>query len=181
MNRAAKITAALSASVVAGLVAFAVAPALAGPVETPAAAPASPAPTQTPTAGADVPDGYVYIGRGMSIPAGGPGDCEASAWIYIDSSGEGSAQVEMLGADLVDMGPREFAAGEVHVDEQGRPATYTVAAGDARWAIGDRFCIANGIALDTLNMYPPGHAIQPGDVLRLNADLVTDWVNPYGG
>lgn len=45
--------------------------------------------------------------------------------------------------------------------------------------IGERFCIYNGITLGDLNGYNDGAVIQPGDVLTLNADLVTDWVNPY--
>lgn len=185
MNPAAKVTIGISAAVVAGLVAFAVAPVFIGPVEPAASAPAASAPTHQPTpeadtASADAPADYVDIGRGMSIPAGGPGECEASAWIYLGKEDDGTTVAEMLGADIVDTGAAEFASGEVHLDDQGRPATYTVASGDVASAIGDRFCIANGgSGLEMLNGYPGGDAIQPGDVLTLNADLVTDWVSPY--
>lgn len=188
MHRTAKIAVGLSAAVVAGLVVVAVAPAIGGFVHPPpvdAAAPAveASANTATPTPDADplgAPAGYVDIGHGTSIPAGGPGECEASAYIWIGSDADEPVRVEMVGADLVDTGAREFATGEVQVDDQGRPASYTVAPGDVTSVIGDRFCIYNGMALEMLNGYPGGDAIQPGDVLTLNADLVTDWVNPFG-
>lgn len=75
----------------------------------------------------------------------------------------------------------DLANGEVGLDDQGRPATYAVAPGDVTSVIGDWFCIYNGLALSTLNMYRGADAIQPGDVLTLRADLVTDWVDPYEG
>lgn len=189
MNRAAKVMVGVSAVIVAGLVAVAIAPFVMGPAEPSAASSTASTPTHAPTpkgddasvdtAAAGAPAGYVDIGRGMSIPAGGPGDCEASAWIYLGKEDDGTSVAEMLGADIVDMGAAEFATGEVHLDDQGRPATYTVAAGDVPSAIGDRFCIVNGGGgLEMLNGYPGGDAIQPGDVLTLNADLVTDWVSP---
>ncbi|MGO2747460.1 hypothetical protein [Microbacterium sp.] len=194
MNRSQKVAVVVSALVVAGLVAVA-APAvvsvaaevgtwapLGQPTDAPAATPTiTSAPSSTPAPGehADAPTGYVDVGYGTSIPAGGPGDCESSAYIWIGSVGDEPMHADLTGADLVDMGPREFAIGEVGLDDQGRPATYTVAPGDATYAIGDRFCIYNGLALETLNGYSHGAVIQPGDVLTLNADLVTDWVDPY--
>lgn len=188
MNRAAKVTLGISGVIVVGLVAVAIAPFILGPAEE-RPAPAAATPTHAPTpkddegsvdaAAAGAPAGYVDIGRGMSIPAGGPGECEASAWIYLGREDDGTSVAEMLGADIVDTGAAVFASGEVHLDDQGRPATYTVAAGDVASAIGDRFCIANGGGgLESLNGYAGGDAIQPGDVLTLNADLVTDWVSP---
>lgn len=183
MDRAVRITLGVAALAAAGLTAFVLVFPLMVPVEPSVSLPAASSPTRTPTldpeiAPKDVPSDYVSIGRGMSIPAGGPGDCEASAWIYLGTDDDGSWIAELLGADLVDTGAVEFAAGEVQLDEQGRPSIYTVAAGDVTAAIGDRFCIANGISLGTLNGYPGGEAIHPGDILTLNADLVTDWVPP---
>ncbi len=70
------------------------------------------------------------------------------------------------------MGAREFATGKVGHAADGRIATYTVEPGDSAWAIGDRFCIYNGLALSALNGYPGGNAIQPGDVLVLDPDAV---------
>jgi len=188
MNRPQKIATVVSVLAVAGLVAIAVPAATSAVSEigswglspksaaAPAAAPTSSTAPKTET---DLPAGYVDVGNGTFIPAGGPGDCESSAYIWMGSMGDEPMHAEMGGADLVDMGPREFAVGEVGLDDQGRPATYTVAPGDATYAIGDRFCIYNGLALETLNGYSHGAVIQPGDVLTLNADLITDWVYPY--
>lgn len=189
MNRSQKVATIVSALAVVGLAAVA-APAVASVAseigswalfnQQPAAAPTS-APTSTAESEVQtgVPEGYVDVGYGTSIPAGGPGECTSSAYIWIGSTGNEPMHAAMGGADLVDMGPREFAAGDVGLDDQGRPATYTVAPGDATYAIGDRFCIYNGGMLDLLNGYSHGAVIQPGDVLTLNADLVTDWVDPY--
>lgn len=187
MKTSAKIATGLSAAVIAGLVAFAIAPTIAAadrpadaPAATATAATAAPVAESTPESDpADVPEGYVNVGHGTSIPAGGPGECEAPAYIWIGSDAGEPMHAEMGGADLVDMGPLEFAVGEVGLDEQGRPATYTVAPGDVLARIGERFCIYNGLTLGILNGYSHGAVIQPGDVLTLNADLVTDWVDPY--
>lgn len=127
----------------------------------------------------DLPDGYVDVGHGTAIPAGGPGDCEASAYIWIGSDNGEPVHAEMEGADLVDMGPQEFAMGEIELDEYGRPLAYTVASGDVLSAIGHRFCLYGGASLATLNNYASGEQIQPGDVLILNADYATDFVYPY--
>ena len=113
------------------------------------------------------PEGYVYLGDGLTVPAGGPGDCTATSWLGGSRSGDESAYVKMLGPELVDMGPGEFAQGTVGVDAEGRIATYTVAPGDVITAIGDRFCLGNGLTLDTLNHT---RMIHPGDVLLLRFD-----------
>ncbi len=57
----------------------------------------------------------------------------------------------LLPENLVDMGPRKFAEGEVGFDDQGRVATYTVAAGDVLDVIGKPFCTYDGGLLATLN------------------------------
>ena len=183
MSSTAKLTATLAALVL-GATALAgctatTARQAADPSEKPAASQA-PEPTAVePEVEADVPEQYVNVGPGTSIPVGGPGECESSAYIWIGSTGNEPMHVEQGGADLVDMGPVDFANGEVSLDDQGRPATYTVAPGDVLTRIGERFCIYNGNALGLLNGYSHGAVIQPGDVLTLNADLVTDWVDPY--
>jgi hypothetical protein len=188
MNRSQKIVAVVSVLAVAGLAAIA-APAVASVAsgigdwavfnQRAAAPTASPSSTVGTETEGGAPAGYVDVGFGTSIPAGGPGECESSAYIWIGSMDDEPMHAEMGGSDLVDMGPREFAVGKVALDDQGRPATYTVAPGDATFAIGDRFCIYNALALELLNGYSHGAVIQPGDVLTLNADLVTDWVYPY--
>ncbi|WP_404434196.1 LysM peptidoglycan-binding domain-containing protein [Microbacterium lacus] len=80
-----------------------------------------------------------------------------------------------LSGDLVDRGTRDLATGSVGLDEDGQIVTYTVAPGDALYAIGDRFCIANALTIATLNHT---RTIQPGEVLLLHPDSSVPWV-PY--
>lgn len=70
------------------------------------------------------------------------------------------------------MGPRKFAEGVVERDDQGRVATYRVAAGDVLEAIGKRFCTYDGGLLGNLNGYKNYESIQPGDVLVINPAAV---------
>ena len=114
-------------------------------------------------------DGYVYVGKGTAIPKNSPEGCGNPAWLHIGGASAG------LSGDLVDRGEREFAAGAVGLDDGGRIKTYTVAAGDALFAIGDRFCIANALNIATLNHT---RTIQPGEVLLLHPDSSIPWV-PY--
>ena len=72
-------------------------------------------------------------------------------------------------------GARELAAGTASLDDEGRIETYTVAPGDALYAIGDRFCIANALTIAMLNHT---RTIQPGEVLLLHPDSSIPWV-PY--
>ena len=191
MNRARAIAVAVSA-VTIGALAVAAAPAVASVAsgiaglmrgsQTDVASPAATSPGTAVTSAsggdlpADVPESYVNIGNGTSIPAGGPGDCAATAYVWIGSNAGEPMHAEMLGAPLVDMGPRELAAGTVTLDTEGRPATYVVEAGDAPDAIGDRFCIYNPGALVTLNH---SFALQPGQILRLSADPELPFVSLY--
>ncbi|WP_341935481.1 hypothetical protein MRBLWO14_001133 [Microbacterium sp. LWO14-1.2] len=128
---------------------------------------------------AELGDGYQYLGHGTSIPKNALPGCPESGYIFLGSDDGAPPHAEHLGVDLVDLGPRDYALGTVGFDDQGRIATYTVAPGDVETVIGERFCIYNGMALGMLNGYKGGDAIQPGDVITLNADLVTDWVSPY--
>ncbi|MBN9170428.1 MAG: hypothetical protein J0I50_00820, partial [Microbacterium sp.] len=100
-----------------------------------------PSPTSSPTDGTTH---LVGLGQGVSIPAGGPGDCTASSDINIMSTGGGPYHATLLGPDLVDTGPRQFAEGTAGRDREGRISTYTVASGDALFAIGDRFSASLG-------------------------------------
>ncbi|MFD3444411.1 LysM peptidoglycan-binding domain-containing protein [Microbacteriaceae bacterium 4G12] len=119
----------------------------------------------------DIPEGYVSVGSGTWIPAGGPGDCAVSAYISLFKP-DGGSWTATLSGDLVDMGPHEFATGTAGYAADSRIATYTVESGDSAGAIGDRFCIYNGLALLTVNGYSGGDVIQPGDVLVLDPDAV---------
>ncbi|MGC5222996.1 hypothetical protein ACPW96_10400 [Micromonospora sp. DT81.3] len=114
-------------------------------------------------------DGYVYVGNGTAIPKGVPAGCENPAWL---NAGGMSAS---LSVDLVDRGARDLAAGITSLDDEGRIVTYTVAPGDALLAIGDRFCIANALAIADLNHT---RTIQPGEVLLLHPDSSIPWI-PY--
>ncbi|GAA5084973.1 hypothetical protein GCM10025760_03330 [Microbacterium yannicii] len=181
MNLAAKITTGVVVLVVGGLVALA-APAIASvqgslsswpifqPTEQPAVEPGT---AEDDAIGEDMidelGDGYVYVGNGTAIPKNTPEGCEKPIWLHM---GQTSAR---LNGDLADRGEREFAAGTVGLDGEGRIKTYTVAAGDALFAIGDRFCIANALTIATLNHT---RTIQPGEVLLLHPDPTIPWV-PY--
>ncbi len=128
------------------------------------------------------PEGYVSVGNGTYIPGGGFGDCAESAYIHMGSQ-NGQAPTASLFGKLVDTGVREFAAGTPALTDDGRIATYTVAPGDVPTAIGDRFCIWNGMSLTTLNGIPGSTAIQPGQVLVLDPAAVPGFVfeDPYAG
>ncbi len=143
-------------------------------------------PTGKPTVAAspDIPDGYVDMGDGTWIPDGGPGDCDASAMISIKGQGNVPDTARLLRPEnLADMGPREFAHGQVGYNDDGGIVTYTVAAGDSLGAIGDRFCIYNGLMLATLNGYKGYQLIQPGDLLVLDPAAMPGFkfVNPDAG
>jgi LysM repeat protein len=181
MNLAAKITTGVAVLVVGGLVVLAV-PTISGAyAEMSSWAIASPteAPIEEPVSPGDDPigkkvidelgDGYVYVGNGTAIPKGSPAGCDAPAWIHL---GGMSAS---LSGDLVDRGAREFAAGTAGLDDEGGIVTYTVAPGDALYAIGDRFCIANALTIADLNHT---RTIQPGEVLLLHPDRSIPWI-PY--
>jgi len=133
-------------------------------------------PASAETAPSGLPNGYIDMGYGIGLPADGPGDCAGPADILI-RAGEGQIIAKVLRPEnLVDMGPREFAEGEVGYDDQGRVATYTVAAGDVEGVIGERLCIYNGGLLGTLNGLKGYESIQPGEVLVINPDAVPGFV-----
>ncbi|WP_349425682.1 hypothetical protein [Microbacterium sp. LWS13-1.2] len=185
MNLAAKVTTGVAVLIVGGLVALA-APAVASvhgalsswvifqPTEEPTEEPTvEPASAEDGAIGEEMidelGDGYVYVGNGTAIPKGSPAGCEEPAWLHVGGT---SASIS---GDLVDRGARDLAAGTVGLDDEGRIKTYTVAAGDALFAIGDRFCIANALTIAMLNHT---RTIQPGEVLLLHPDSSIPWV-PY--
>ena len=186
MNFAAKITTGVAVLVVGGLVALAVPTVSAAYAEVSSWAIFQPTeePTVEPPSDEDDPigqkmieelgDGYVYVGNGTAIPKDSPAGCKNPAWIHL---GGMSAS---LSGDLVDRGARDLAAGTAGLDDDGRVLTYTVEPGDALYAIGDRFCIANALTIATLNHT---RTIQPGEVLLLHPDGSIPWIpyfNPAG-
>lgn len=76
---------------------------------------------------------------------------------------------------LRDLGARDFARGEVTVDQDGTPLTYTVAPGDVEAVVGERLC-----ANPTLSSMNHRRGIHPGQVLWLTPDPDTPWL-PYHG
>lgn len=188
MRLAGKIATGVSVLVVGGLLAVAV-PAVASmtdevmswamfaPTERSAVTPSSRAAATSTSEGdpigqemiAELGDGYLYVGNGTAIPKGSPAGCETPAWIF---TGGMSASVS---GNLVDRGTRDLAAGTVGLDDNGAVVTYTVAPGDALLAIGERFCIANALAIANLNHT---RVVQPGEVLLLRPDSSIPWV-PY--
>src|SRR5688572_26718398 len=97
MNRAAKITTGIAVAAVAGLVALAASPVV-GAVSW-ASERFAPAAVESadPAEEAAEAEGLVYLGDGISRPAGGPGDCAASAFINIMSQDDGPAYGKLLG------------------------------------------------------------------------------------
>jgi hypothetical protein len=74
---------------------------------------------------------------------------------------------------LKDLGAREFARGEVTVDENGIPVTYTVEPGDVEAVVAERLC-----AYPNLAAMNHRRDIHPGQVLWLTPDPGLPWV-PY--
>lgn len=181
MDLPGKITIGVAALVMGGLVALAVPTVSAVYSEVSSWAMFQPAeePTVEPTSAEDdaiaermideLGDDYVYVGNGTAIPKGNPAGCEEPRWIHL---GGMSAS---LNGDLVDRGARDLAAGTAGLDDEGRIVTYTVAPGDALFAIGERFCIANALTVAALNHT---RTIQPGEVLLLHPNSSIPWV-PY--
>ena len=74
---------------------------------------------------------------------------------------------------LRDLGAREFARGEVTVDEDGAPVTYTVEPGDVESVVAERLC-----AYPNLGSMHHRRDTHPGQVLWLTPDPDSPWV-PY--
>jgi hypothetical protein len=183
MNVAGKITLGAAVLVVGGLVALA-APAVASATGV-IASWAKSAPSEDPPEAApeededaaiekemldDLGDGYVYVGNGTAIPKNSPAGCEEPRWLHV---GGGRASIN---GDLIDRGANDLARGTVGLDADGEVKTYTVEPGDALYAIGDRFCIANAMTIATLNHT---RMIQPGEVLLLAPDSSIPWVEYF--
>lgn len=98
-----------------------------------------------------------------------PGTCSGMSQVYGDGGG---LYWERQGT-LRDLGAREFAQGEVSLDADGTPLTYTVEPGDVEAVIAERLC-----AWPTLGEMNHVRVIQPGQVLWLTPDPDTPWV-PY--
>ncbi len=159
MKRSSKVILAAGAVALVGGVVLAVPPLLALAGGSGSAA-QSPTPTPASESEPTVPNAY---------NPGAPESCSTWSAIRFAPNAEGatSTSVSLEGPLLTDSGSREFAAGEVTRDAEGRLATYTVAAGDAGLAIGERFCVDYITVFQFNHIYPMP---QPGDVLSLYVD-----------
>lgn len=98
-----------------------------------------------------------------------PDTCSALSEVHGDGGG---LYWERQGT-LRDLGVREFAQGEVSLNTDGTPLTYTVEPGDVEAVIAERLC-----AWPTLGEMNHVRVIQPGQVLWLTPDPDSPWV-PY--
>ena len=183
VNLAGKITLGAAALIIGGLVILAV-PSVASATgvisswanSEPAEAPSNADPVENSDAAIEqkmldeLGDEYVYVGNGTAIPKNSPAGCEEPRWLHL---GGGRASIN---GDLVDRGVNDLARGTVGLDSDGNVKTYTVEPGDALYAIGDRFCIANALTIATLNHT---RTIQPGEVLLLAPDSSIPWVEYF--
>jgi hypothetical protein len=91
--------------------------------------------------------------------------------------GDGSGLYWEREGTLRDLGAREFAQGEVTVDDDGVPVTYTVEPGDVEAVVAERLC-----AYPTLSSMNHRRDIHPGQVLWLTPDPdipVLPYHSPY--
>lgn len=100
-----------------------------------------------------------------------PETCTRASEVYGDGGG---LYWERQGI-LKDLGAREFARGEVTVDEDGTPVTYNVEPGDVEAVVAERLC-----AYPALASMNHGRDIHPGQVLWLTPDPKMPWVPYYG-
>lgn len=129
----------------------------------------APATVQTPKASAPA-DVAEPVAEATPTPAStDPESCSGLSEVYGDGGG---LYWERRGT-LRDLGAREFAQGEVFVNADGTPSTYTVAPGDVEAVIAERLC-----AYPTLGEMNHVRVIQPGQVLWLTPDPDLPWV-PY--
>lgn len=152
----AKLSAALAALAIAVT-------ALAGCTATSSQA-AAPSPTSTPVA--------KPVSEAAPTPEPiAPETCSGMSEVYGDGGG---LYWERQGT-LRDLGAREFARGEVTVDADGNPVTYTVEPGDVEAVVAERLC-----AYPTLSSMNHRRDIHPGQVLWLTPDPDLPWVPYYG-
>ncbi len=160
MSATAKITSALSALALT-------AAALAGCSATAPAAVETPVASASPIAASPSP--AVAEPAAEATTSAEPDTCSRMSEVY---GSDGSLYLERQGT-LRDFGAREYARGEVTVDDDGVPSTYTVEPGDVETVIAERLC-----AYPTLGSMNHVRTIQPGQVLWLTPDPDSPWV-PY--
>lgn len=110
-----------------------------------------------------------------SMPAPSPSLSDVQACdslARIDWQEQGTEWKQIAVGTPFDGGERAGATGTAHLDTDGKVAGYTVAAGDAPSAIGDRFCIDDVSVLHFNGFWVAGDGkdIAPGDYLSLVPD-----------
>ncbi|MFD5225396.1 hypothetical protein ACFWHT_07215 [Microbacterium sp. NPDC058342] len=100
-----------------------------------------------------------------------PCDATPGNRIVFATQGGGSVFAQ-LKHELIDLGARDYAAGDVTLGAEGKILSYTVAPGDSPIAIGDRFCVDYVTVLQYNRTWPE---IDPGEVLVLSPDPTVQW------
>lgn len=182
MNRTRLLVTVVAGAAVVGLAAVGVPAAIgamSGASESFAHAPApAPVAAEEPADASDPDgDGLVYLGDGVSVPTGGPGECTTNSMINIMAEDGGAPHAKLLG-ELVEMGSMELASGEPVLDADGEIVAYPVMPGDSLIAIGQRFCI-DYVTIALYN-HVANMTVHPGDVLILRPDPALPWVDQYG-
>lgn len=136
------------------------------PASTVASTPTAPAPSTPAATGidaADLPDGYYVVDGGMAaVPERNGTGCEGMPGLEPRPNESPEGIGGYWYSELRDLGPIDFATGEVTLRDDGQPAFYVAAEGDTMYAIAQRFCIDYAGYLGQLN------GIRRGDG---NADL----------
>jgi hypothetical protein len=107
---------------------------------------------------------------------GHPCDATPGNRIVFPVQAEGRVFAEVK-HELIDLGSRDYAAGDVTLDTDGKILSYTVAPGDSPIAIGDRFCVDYITVLQYNQTWPE---IDPGEVLVLRPDPSVQWGDTNG-
>lgn len=128
----------------------------------------APAAVQTSKASAPTSDAKPVTEATPTPPSPESETCSGMSEVY----GDGGLYLERQGT-LRDLGEREFARGEVTVDEYGTPVTYTVEPGDVEAVVAERLC-----AYPNLGSMNHRRDIHPGQVLWLTPNPDIPWV-PY--
>lgn len=130
---------------------------------------AAPAADQASTAPAPTAAAESVAEAAQTPESGEPDTCTGMSEVV---STTGGLYWERRGT-LRDLGAREFARGEVTVDEDGIPVMYTVEPGDVEAVVAERLC-----AYPSLSSMNHRRDIHPGQVLWLTPDPDTPWI-PY--
>jgi hypothetical protein len=131
--------------------------------------PTAPAAVHTPKASTLTADAKAALEATSTPESTEPEACSGMSEVI----GDGGGLYWERHGTLRDLGAREFARGEVTVDEDGTPVTYAVEPGDVEAVVAERLC-----AYPNLGSMNHRRDIHPGQVLWLTPDPETPWI-PY--